>query len=171
MRIVEAQDGAPAANYCSRLNQISFPRLERGKVRMGVLRRTIARARELRANATATERFLWQHLRLRQIGGRKFGRPRPVGPYLVDFVCLEKRLIIEVDGGQHNTQLAQVAEWESWLRQEGYTVLRFWNHEALTQIETVKNVIWSTLNAAPPESSPRRGGHESERSRPELAKP
>ena len=102
---------------------------------MGDLKRTIARARELRANATTTERFLWQHLRLRQIDGHKFRRQRPVSPYVVDFVCLEKRLIIEVDGGQHNTQRAQDAKRETWLRQEGYTVLRFWNHEVLTQMK------------------------------------
>src|SRR5688572_7052621 len=147
MRIVESSRRRNSGLY--RLNQISFPRLERGKVRMGDLKRTIARARELRANATATERFLWQHLRLRQLGGHKFRRQRPIGPYVVDFVCLEKRLVIEVDGGQHNTQAPQDAEREAWLRQEGYTVLRFWNHEVLTDIETVKNVICSTLNAAP----------------------
>ena len=68
------------------------------------MKHTIVRARELRANATTTERFLWQHLRLRQIDGYKFRRQRPVGPYVVDFICLEKRLVIEVDGGQHNTK-------------------------------------------------------------------
>lgn len=57
-----------------------------------------ARARELRNNPTNAERFLWSHLRLRQLGGHKFRRQQPVGPYIVDFVCLEKRLIIEVDG-------------------------------------------------------------------------
>jgi very-short-patch-repair endonuclease len=125
---------------------------------MGDLKRTIARARELRANATTTERFLWQHLRLRQIDGYKFRRQRPVGPYVVDFICLEKRLVIEVDGGQHNTQGPQDAKREAWLRQEHYTVLRFWNHEVLTQIETVKNVISSTLNATPLLNPPPRRG-------------
>jgi very-short-patch-repair endonuclease len=118
---------------------------------------TVSRARTLRANATDAERFLWQQLRLRQIGEHKFRRQRPIGPYVVDFVCLEKRLVIEVDGGQHNTQVPQDAVREAWLRQEHYTVIRFWNHEVLKQIETVKNVIWSTLNAPPPESSPEAG--------------
>lgn len=90
--------------------------------------------------------------------GHKFRRQRPVGPYVVDFIRLEKRLVIEVDGGQHNTQVPQDTEREAWLRQEGYTVLRFWNHEVLTQIETVKNVVWNALNAPPPESSPDTGG-------------
>jgi very-short-patch-repair endonuclease len=70
-------------------------------------------------------------------------------PIIVDFVCLERRLVIEVDGGQHSTQVRHDAERNAWLQREGYRVLRFWNHEVLTQIETVKNVIWSTLNAAP----------------------
>jgi very-short-patch-repair endonuclease len=124
---------------------------------MGDLNRTISRARTLRANATDAERFLWQHLRLRQMDGHKFRRQRPIGPYVVDFICLEKRLVIEVDGGQHNTQVPQDAEREAWLQQEGYTVLRFWNHEVLTQIETVKNAVWSALHAPPPESSPDTG--------------
>ena len=76
----------------------------------------------------------------------------------MDFICLEKRLVIEVDGGQHNTQGPQDAEREAWLRQEHYTVLRFWNHEVLTQIETVKNVISSTLNATPLLNPPPRRG-------------
>jgi len=76
---------------------------------------------------------------------------------VVDFICLEKRLVIEVDGGQHNTQVPQDAEREACLRQEGYTVLRFWNHEVLTQIETVKNIVWNALNATSPESSPDTG--------------
>lgn len=67
--------------------------------------------------------------------GHKFRRQRPVGPYVVDFIRLEKRLVIEVDGGQHNTQVPQDTEREAWLRQEGYTVLRFWNHEVLTQLK------------------------------------
>ncbi len=109
-----------------------FPRERSG---WGHLYRTISRARTLRANATDAERFLWQHLRLRQMDRHKFRRQRPVGPYVVDFIRLEKRLVIEVDGGQHNTQVPQDTEREAWLRQEGYTVLRFWNHEVLTQLK------------------------------------
>jgi very-short-patch-repair endonuclease len=67
----------------------------------------------------------------------------------VDFVCLEKRLVIEVDGGQHGIRVSQDAERNAWLVQEGYTVLRFWNHEVLTQIESVKSAIWSRLNESP----------------------
>ena len=67
-----------------------------------------AKARGLRKNPTEAERLLWQHLRLRQLRGHKFRRQQPLGPYIVDFVCLEKRLVIEVDGGQHSEQVEKV---------------------------------------------------------------
>ena len=85
------------------------------------------RAGELRNNPTEAERSLWQHLRLRQLGGHKFRRQQSLGPYIVDFVCLEKRLIIEVDGGQHSEQKAYDAERNTWLEVQGFHVLRFWN--------------------------------------------
>ena len=109
----------------------------------------IKRARELRNNLTDAERTLWRHLRLRQIDGHKFRRQRPVGTYIVDFVCLEKRVIIEVDGGQHSEQKAYDDKRSAWLRSEDFTVLRFWDHEVLTQIDNVKQAIWKAL-ARPP---------------------
>ena len=107
--------------------------------------RAIKRARELRNNLTDAERTLWRHLRLRQIDGHKFRRQRPVGTYIVDFVCLEKRVIIEVDGGQHSEQKAYDDKRSAWLRSEGFEVLRFWDHEVLTQIGNVKQAIWKAL--------------------------
>jgi very-short-patch-repair endonuclease len=68
-----------------------------------------------------------------------------------------KTLVVGLDGGQHNSQSPQEEDREAWLRQEGDTVIRFWNHEVLKQMETVKNVIWSTLSAPPPESSAEAG--------------
>jgi very-short-patch-repair endonuclease len=82
---------------------------------------------------------------LRQIDGHKFRRQRPVGTYIVDFVCLEKRVIIEVDGGQHSEQKAYDDKRSAWLRSEGFEVLRFWDHEVLTQIGNVKQAIWKAL--------------------------
>ena len=72
-------------------------------------------ARGLRKNPTEAERLLWRHLRLRQLGGHKFRRQQPLGPYIVDFVCLEKRLIVEVDGGHHAAQVAKDAQRAAWL--------------------------------------------------------
>ncbi|HEU4343533.1 MAG TPA: DUF559 domain-containing protein [Candidatus Binatia bacterium] len=122
--------------------------------------RAINRARELRNNLTDAERTLWRHLRLRQLGGHKFRRQRPVGPYIVDFVCLEKRLAVEVDGGQHNERKPYEDKRSAWLRSEGFTVLRFWDHEILTQIDNVKESIWHALSTAPSLILPRNGGEE-----------
>jgi very-short-patch-repair endonuclease len=123
----------------------------------GQVRATIARARKLRSNLTDAEKYLWRHLRFRQISGHKFRRQRPVGPYIVDFVCLEKKLVVEVDGGQHAENQALDVRRDTWLRSQGYEVLRFWNDEVLTKIDGVKEVIFQTLNVAPPFSSPDSG--------------
>ncbi len=88
-------------------------------------------ARRLRKHPTDAERLLWRHLRLRQLGGYKFRRQQPLGPYIVDFVCLAKRLIVEVDGGQHAEQAEEDAQRTAWLEAQGFRVLRFWNTEVL----------------------------------------
>lgn len=103
------------------------------------------RARDLRANMTDAERRLWQGLRGRQLAGYKFRRQVPIGPYIVDFACLEARLVIEVDGGQHLGSAEDQAR-DAWLRSEGYRVLRFWNHEVLQQTTDVLEHIWNALN-------------------------
>ncbi len=107
---------------------------------------TKAKARDLRKNPTDAERFLWQYLRLRQFGGNKFRRQQPLGPYIVDFVCLEKRVVIEIDGGQHVEQAAYDAARTAWLEANGFRVLRFWNNEVLKQIQAVKEAIWKALD-------------------------
>ena len=103
------------------------------------------RARELRNNPTEAERALWKHLRLRQLAGQKFRRQVPLGGYIVDFVCIEKRLIIEVDGGQHSETADTDAERTAWLEARGFRVLRFWNHEVLGDTEAVMGVIREAL--------------------------
>ncbi len=108
---------------------------------------------------TDAEILLWRHLRLRQFAGYKFRRQRPVGPYIIDFVCLEKRLVIEVDGGQHSEQRSYDARRDAWLKEEGFHVLRFWDHEVLARVESVKQVIWEALSA-PSSILPRGGGEE-----------
>jgi very-short-patch-repair endonuclease len=123
------------------------------------LRVVTTRARALRGNPTDAERLLWRHLRLRQVGGYRFRRQRPVGPYFVDFVCLEKRVVVEVDGGQHRQQQLYDARRDGWLRAEGFTVLRFWDDEVLKQVENVKQVIWEALST-PSSILPRNGGEE-----------
>ena len=126
---------------------------------MGELPVITTRARELRSNPTDAERVLWRHLRLRHIGGYKFRRQRPIGPYIVDFVCLGKYVVIEVDGGQHRQRRLYDARRDGWLREKGFTVLRFWDDEVLKQVENVKQAIWEALHA-PSSILPRDGGEE-----------
>lgn len=108
---------------------------------------TTRRARELRANMTDAERRLWGNLRQRTLGFR-FRRQAPIGPYITDFVCFEKRLVVEVDGGQHWGSRSDQAR-DAWLREQGFTVLRFWNHEVLENTEGVTEVIRHTLTSLP----------------------
>lgn len=103
------------------------------------------RARELRNNMTEAERALWKHLRLRQVGGHKFRRQQPLGKYIVDFVCFEKRLIIEVDGGQHSEQVVYDSDRNAWLEAQGFKILRFWNNQVLKETEAVKETIIGAL--------------------------
>ncbi len=117
-------------------------------------------SRELRKNMTDAERKLWNFLRLRQMSAFKFRRQHPVGRYIVDFVCLEKCLIIEVDGGQHNEKEDADLERTAWLEKRGFRVLRFWNHEVMNETESVVEAIQQILNP-PSRPSPSRGegGH------------
>jgi very-short-patch-repair endonuclease len=100
-------------------------------------------ARALRQNMTDAERRLWRELR-RDSLGVKFRRQIPIGSYIVDFACLQRRLIIEVDGGQH-LESPEDLQRDAWLRNQGYRVLRFWNHDVLRNLEGVLAVIAAAL--------------------------
>jgi very-short-patch-repair endonuclease len=101
------------------------------------------RARELRRNATDAERHLWFALRDRRLAAYKFRRQRPIGPFIVDFACIEHRLVIEADGGQHADNPADDAR-TAWLMSQGWRVLRFWNNDILVNTE---GVLLSILEA------------------------
>ena len=93
-------------------------------------------AKELRKNQTEAEKLLWYRLRNRQLEGVKFRRQQPIGDYIVDFVSFELDLVIEVDGGQHlNNERDKVRD--SWLEDEGFTVVRFWNNRVLKDTKSV----------------------------------
>ena len=98
-------------------------------------------ARTLRTNSTEAERVLWYHLRAARFRGYKFRRQTPLGRYIVDFVCFEARLIVEVDGGQHVEQQEYDRQRTAWLEGQGFRVLRFWNTEVLGNVEGVKEMI------------------------------
>jgi very-short-patch-repair endonuclease len=97
-------------------------------------------ARKLRNNLTEAEKYLWYVLRAENLG-YKFRRQAQIGQYFVDFVCYEKNLIIEIDGGQHFQNTKDEAR-DKWLKFQGYTVLRFWNNEIfVNRDEVVKKII------------------------------
>ena len=103
------------------------------------------RARALRRRQTDAERRLWSRLRGRGLEGFKVRRQHPVGPFVVDFACLEARVVIEVDGGQHAESAAADAQRTARLEAEGFRVLRFWNTEVLGNLEGVLEVIAAAL--------------------------
>ena len=100
----------------------------------------------LRSNLTDAERRLWYYLRAGRFEGCKFRRQVPLGRYVVDFLCEEARLIVEVDGGQHAEQVERDAERTQWLSARGYIVLRFWNNDVLGNIEGVLATLSPALS-------------------------
>jgi len=99
-------------------------------------------ARKLRKNATDEELLLWRHVRNRQLAGYKFRRQYVLEPYIVDFICLETKLIVEIDGSQHAEQTNDDAERTVFLESLGYKVMRFWNHE----IQIDKDVVLEQIH-------------------------
>ncbi len=95
------------------------------------------RARTLRKTMTDAELKLWKHLRARQIEGFRFRREVPIDRYIVDFVCPQAKLVVEVDGGQHQAQSSYDAGRTALLERQGYRVLRYWNHDVLRSVEDV----------------------------------
>ena len=106
-----------------------------------------ANARRLRRSMTGAEERLWAALRGHRFAGVSFRRQTPIGPYVADFFCPQARLVIEVDGGQHGepTGIAHDRRRDAWIAAAGYRVLRFWNHDVLTEADAVLDVIWSAL--------------------------
>jgi len=102
-------------------------------------------ARHLRLRGTDAERRLWLHLRDRQLAGYKFRRQRQVGRYVVDFICMEHRLIVEVDGGQHDWNAEADRLRAEALVASGYRVIRFWNNDVLGNTEGVLQQIRQAL--------------------------
>ena len=107
------------------------------------------RARKLRRTFTDAELRLWQLLRRRYLKDFKFRRQHPIGPYIADFICLERRLVIEVDGSQHQQQSGYDSERATGLEAASYQVLRFWDNDVLSQSESVMQAIYDALNSSP----------------------
>ena len=112
--------------------------------------------RALRKNMTDVEQQLWYKIRSRQLQNFRFRRQHPIGQYIVDFICLEKKLIIELDGSQHaEDQKKYDSIRDLWLTQQGFKVLRFWNNDVLNNMDGVLITICQYL--PPSQPSPLKG--------------
>jgi very-short-patch-repair endonuclease len=124
-----------------------------------IAKRTRTNARSLRGSMTEAEKRIWFRLRAHRLNGASFRRQFPIGPKIVDFVCLDARLIVEIDGGQHSDSQHDKAR-DTWLVSQQFTVLRFWNNDVLSNTDGVIERIVEALNASSPPSLtlPRKGG-------------
>jgi very-short-patch-repair endonuclease len=115
--------------------------------------------RMLRKYSTDAETLLWRILRNRQLVGQKFRRQHPIGAFIADFVCIGKKLVIEVDGGQHADSLQEDFKRTRYLANKGYRVVRFWNNEVLKESDAILNSLLKFLSDSPsPYPSPPQGG-------------
>jgi very-short-patch-repair endonuclease len=126
----------------------------------------LTKARKLRHHTTDTELRLWHALRNRQVRDFKFKRQAPQGPYIIDFLCIEAKLIVEVDGGQHSGRAVADQIRTAHLEQGGYRVLHFWNNEVLTNLEGVLEIIADELGAKYPLTQPSPRGERAPRRNP-----
>ena len=108
---------------------------------------TLKRAKRLRAEMTEAEKKLWYRIRLNQLGGRRFRRQVSIGDYAVDFACLKRKLVIEVDGGQHDWRREEDEARTRYLEARGYRVIRFWNNEVFENMDGVLQVIARAVGA------------------------
>ena len=130
----ELSDAPHSANHTNMVHDPTLPR---------------DTARTLRTNATEAEQKLWSHLRKKQLDGFQFRRQYSIGPYFADLFCLEAKLVIEVDGSQHADREAQDERRSALMHTKGYRVLRFWNFEVMSNVESVVERIAEVLRKTP----------------------
>ena len=107
---------------------------------------------------TDTERKLWWKLRNRQLDAAYFRRQQPIGRYIVDFACMDRHLVVELDGGQHGENPEPDLMRDAWLASQGFRVLRFWNHDVMRDMESVLATIYHALRTPPPAPSHKGRG-------------
>ena len=115
------------------------------------------RARRLRRSQTDAEGKLWLCLRGRQVNGAKFRRQHGIGRYIVDFCCVERRLVVEVDGAQHMVWTESEQRRTAFLLERGFRVLRFWDNDVLLSTAAILERIAEVLSSPSPDPSPQRG--------------
>lgn len=111
------------------------------------------RSRILRNNSTDAERFLWQRLRGRQLGGYRFRRQVPIGSYIADFVSIDAKLVIELDGGQHQEKRAYDERRDRFMKTLGYRIIRFWDTQIIEETDAVLETIMRELESVRPHPS------------------
>lgn len=114
----------------------------------------LGNSKTLRSHQTEAEQKLWYHLRAHRFMDLKFKRQKPIGSYIVDFVCMDWMLIVEIDGGQHSEQVEYDQRRDAWLRSQGYIVLRFWNNDVMQQLEGVLEQIRLAVIGEPSPPAP-----------------
>ena len=114
----------------------------------------IPRARQMRRQSTDAERLLWSKLRDRRMMNCKFRRQYPMGRYIVDFVCRKRNIIIEIDGGHHIDQQDYDTVRTEWLQSQGFEVIRYWDNDVLTQLDSVLESIGNALEKCGKQPSP-----------------
>ena len=111
-------------------------------------------AKVFRKDSTEAEKLLWPYLKAKRFRGYKFRRQEPIGKFIADFVCYEKKIIIELDGSPHLEQKERDRERDDWLKANGFRVLRFWNNELQDNLEGVLNIIREQLESPSPNPLP-----------------
>ena len=109
----------------------------------------VKRVRALRKQQTNTEKFFWAKIRGRQIAGFKFYRQYPIGRYILDFYCPERKIAVELDGSQHMEERKQDEIRSKYLKSQNITVVRFWDNEILQNVESVLDKVYSYLKTSP----------------------
>lgn len=107
----------------------------------------LSNAKKLRKTQTDVENILWYHLRNSNLNGIKFRRQVPIGDYIVDFLCMNKKLVVELDGSQHIDNIEYDTKRTSFLEQKGYKVIRIFNNEILENLPVVLEYIYQTYIA------------------------
>ena len=107
------------------------------------------RSRELRARQTKAESLIWNVLRAKRLGGLKFRRQHPIAPFFADFACIEKHVIVELDGGYHDYQYQEDCSRQAYLEKLGWKVIRFCNEDVLNDVESVAISIARQMGVEP----------------------
>jgi very-short-patch-repair endonuclease len=108
----------------------------------------------MRRDLTNAEKLFWWEVKDRRLDGYKFRRQHPIGPYIADFACIEGKLVVEIDGGQHADAMPYDQQRDDYLQSQGFRVLRFWNADVQTNMEGVIDTILVALNGETGSPSP-----------------